>query len=203
MLERKGLDYRRVDLIPMVAKPVLRALRFPSAMSVDGRRVQGSRAVREAERFGDEVLQPIARRAVWWALRRDSSSLASFAEGARLGVPVGIAVKTAPPIIWAAARHNRSSDEAVRADLAALPGRLDRVDGWIEEGVLGGEQPNARRLPDRDQRAAARVHGGPAAGDRATPGGRAGTAGGAGVPGRGRPRFPQEWLAGLRRGSAD
>ena len=25
----------------------------------------------------------------------------------------------------------------------ALPGQLDRADGWIAEGVVGGEQPNA------------------------------------------------------------
>lgn len=171
MLEWKGIEYERVDLIPMVAKPVLRALRFPGstvpAMRVDGRRVQGSRAiaraldelrpeppllpaevgarrdVRDAERFGNDVLQPVARRVVWWALRRDSSSLATFAEGARLGVPVGIAVRTAPPIIRAAARYNRSSDEAVRADLAALPGLLERVDTWVGDGILGGDQPNA------------------------------------------------------------
>lgn len=171
MLERKGLDYERVDLIPMVAKPILRALGFPHAtvpaLKLNGRRVQGSRAiaralddlrpdpplfpgavgerraVREAERWGDETLQPMPRRAVWWAIRRDPSSLRSFAEGARLGVPVGLALKTAPPIVWAAGRYNRASDEAVGADLAALPGMLDRVDVWIGDGVLGGGEPNA------------------------------------------------------------
>lgn len=171
MLERKGVDYQRVDLIPMVAKPILRALRFPRAtvpaLRLDGRRVQGSReiaraldelqptpplfpadadrrrAVEDAERWGDEVLQGVPRRLTWWALRRDSSALESFAQGARLGIPLGLALKTAPPIIWAASRYNGSSDEAVRADLTALPGMLDRVDAWIGEGVLGGEEPNA------------------------------------------------------------
>jgi glutathione S-transferase len=171
MLEHKGVDYQRVDLIPMVAKPVLRALRFPKAtvpaLTFDGRRIQGSRAiaraldelrpdppllpaevgarraVREAESWGDEVLQPVPRRAVWWALRRDPSALRSFAKGARLGVPIDLAVKTAPPIIWASARYNRARDDAVRADLAALPGMLDRVDAWIEEGALGSQEPNA------------------------------------------------------------
>jgi hypothetical protein len=31
----------------------------------------------------------------------------------------------------------------VRRDLAALPGILQRIDDWIAEGVIGGEQPNA------------------------------------------------------------
>lgn len=52
MLERKGVPYRRVDLVPMVAKPILRALRFPRAtvpaLIVDGRRVQGSRDIARA-----------------------------------------------------------------------------------------------------------------------------------------------------------
>lgn len=170
MLERKGVDYQRVDLIPMVAKPILRGLGFPRAtvpaLRLDGRRIQGSREiaraldevqptpplfpadaqrreVEEAERWGDEVLQGVPRRLTWWALRRDSSALGSFAQGARLGIPLGLALKTAPPIIWAASRYNRASDEAVRADLAQLPGMLDRVDGWIGEGVLGGEDPHA------------------------------------------------------------
>jgi glutathione S-transferase len=171
MLERKGLEYKRVDLMPMIAKPVLRALRFPKAtvpaLTVDGRRIQGTRAIARAldelrpdppllpaevgarravnvaERWGDEVFQGSPRRIVWWALRRDTSPLASFSEGARLGVPIGLAVKTAAPIVWASARYNHASDEAVRSDLAALPGMLDRVDGWIEKGVLGGEEPNA------------------------------------------------------------
>jgi glutathione S-transferase len=171
MLERKGIDYRRVDLIPMVAKPILRGLGFPRAtvpaLRLDGRRVQGSReiaraldevqptpplfpaeaerrrAVEEAERWGDEVFQPAPRRLVWWALRRDPSPLESFAEGARLGIPLGLALKASPPIIWAASRYNKASDQAVRADLAALPAMLDQVDTWIGEGVLGGEEPNA------------------------------------------------------------
>jgi glutathione S-transferase len=34
----------------------------------------------------------------------------------------------------------------VRADLAALPGALERIDDWIEEGVLGTEDVNAADL---------------------------------------------------------
>jgi glutathione S-transferase len=174
MLERKGIDYRRVDLMPVISKGVLRALRFPGitvpALRIDGRRVQGSReiareldrlvpepplypadperraAVEGAERFGDEELQAPTRRIVWNALYRDRSPLRSFAAGARLGIPIDLAVKTSSPIVALSVRFNQASDENVRADLAALPGMLDRIDGWIADGVLGGAEPNAADL---------------------------------------------------------
>ena len=230
-LERKGIDYRRVDLIPMVGKPILRGLGFPRAtvpaLRLDGRRVQGSReiaraleelqpipplfpadvdrrrAVEDAERWGDEVLQPPPRRLVWWALRRDSSPLASFAEGARLGIPLGVALKTSPPIIWAASHYNGASDEAVRADLAALPGLLDRVDSWIAEGVLGGEEPNAAdyqiatslRLPMTMDDLRPALERRPAGGlaQRIAPS----------FPGRVPPVFPREWLGALDAARAE
>ena len=171
MLEQKGIPYRRVDLIPALHKPILRALGFRQttvpALRVDGRRIQNTleisraldtirpepplfpaepaarAAVEEAEAWGEAVLQPIPRRLSWWALRRDRSGLASFAEGARLHVPLGLAVRTAKPIIWAEARINEADDEAVRSDLAALPEVLDRVDTWLATGVLGGAPPTA------------------------------------------------------------
>ena len=47
------------------------------------------------------------------------------------------------PIAKVAVRYNDSSEEPVRADLAAVPDRIDRVDALLSEGVIGGEQPNA------------------------------------------------------------
>jgi glutathione S-transferase len=41
---------------------------------------------------------------------------------------------------------NRSSDAAVRTDLAALPGHLDRADAYLAEGTIGGEPPNVADL---------------------------------------------------------
>jgi glutathione S-transferase len=99
--------------------------------------------VEEAERWGDEVLQPVPRRLAWWAMMRDRSDVRSFLEGARLGIPVGLAARTAAPLIWLSARLNRADDEAADRDLAALDGMLKRVDGWVDEGLLGGESPNA------------------------------------------------------------
>jgi glutathione S-transferase len=174
MLDRKGIAYERVDLMPVISKGVLRLAGFRGitvpALKIDGRRVQGSREiareldrlrpeppllpadperradVEAAEAWGDETLQPVARRVLWNALRRDRSPLASYAEGARLGVPVGLAVRTGQPLVALAARLNEATDENVRADLAALPGMLQRVDDWIAAGVLGGDEPNAADL---------------------------------------------------------
>ena len=108
-------------------------------------------AVEEAERFGDEELQHPVRQILWWALRKDTAPLRSYSEGARLGVPIGLAVRTAAPIVALSARFNEANDANVRRDLAALPGLLDRVDEWIAEGVLGGERartpPTSRSRP--------------------------------------------------------
>ncbi len=172
MLERKQLEYRRIDLLPAIHKPLLRALGFPGttvpALRIDGRRIQStlkiSRAleelrpgfaplfpsdpaaraeVEEAEAWGEAVLQPVPRRLSWWALARDRSGLRSFAEGARLHVPLGLAIRTAAPIIAVERRINSATDAQVQADMAALAGLLDHVDGLLESGVLGGPEPNA------------------------------------------------------------
>jgi glutathione S-transferase len=69
--------------------------------------------------------------------------MTSYAEGAKLGIPIGVAVKTSAPIVAFAVSYNKASDENVRHDLAALPGMLQRIDDWCEAGVLNGEQLNA------------------------------------------------------------
>jgi glutathione S-transferase len=171
MLDRKGIPYKRVDLVAAVHKPALRALGFASstvpALRLDGRRVQGSREisraldevvpeprlfpsdpaqrakVEEAERWGDEVLQPVPRRIAWGILSRDRSPIRSYLEGSRLGIPTSIAAATSAPIVAVAARYNKADDAHVRADLEALPGLIDHVDSLIADGVIGGAEPNA------------------------------------------------------------
>jgi glutathione S-transferase len=44
------------------------------------------------------------------------------------------------------ARFNEADDDRVRADLAALPGMLQRIDDWIAQGVLGADPPTAADL---------------------------------------------------------
>jgi glutathione S-transferase len=89
------------------------------------------------------VLQPVPRRLIWNALGRDRSSVASYLEGAKLGIPTRLAALTAPPISAAARRFNHATDENARRDLAALPGLIDHVDELIDRGVIGGAERNA------------------------------------------------------------
>lgn len=171
MLDHKGIPYKRTDLLPVISKVALRAVGFPGttvpALKLDGRGVQGSReiareldrlqpqpplfppdpekraAVEEAERFGDEVLQPPMRQILWWAIKRDKAPLRSYSEGASLGVPINLAMLTAAPIVALSARFNEADDQHVRRSLAALPAMLEKIDGWIAAGTLNGEQLNA------------------------------------------------------------
>ena len=171
MLEHKGIAYKRTDLLPVVSWGVLRALRFPRvtvpAIKIDGRRIQGSReitrelerikpepplfpadpdrraAVEEVERFGDEDLQQRVRQILLWMLRKKTAPLRSFLEGSKIGLPHGLAVKTAGPFLALDARAHEASDANVRRDISILPGMLQRIDDWIAEGLLGGEELNA------------------------------------------------------------
>lgn len=171
MLEHKGVDYKRTDLLPVISKGVLKMVGFSGitvpALKIDGDKVQGSRqiarelerlrptpplfpsdptqraAVEEAERFGDDELQTPIRQILWWGIKKDKQPLRSYSEGARLGAPLGLLMKTAAPIVALSARFNEASDENARRALQELPGMLDRVDAWIESGVLNGEQLNA------------------------------------------------------------
>jgi glutathione S-transferase len=171
MLQHKGIPFKRVDLVTSMHRPALKLLGFSGktvpAMKADGRKLQGTRdisralddikpepklltsdAVTEAERWGDEELQSIPRRLAWWALLHLSGKQRTEAarlslQGYRLGLPVGVAARTVLPIAKVSAGYNKSTDENVKADLAAIPGKIDKVDALISEGVIGGEQPNA------------------------------------------------------------
>jgi glutathione S-transferase len=173
-LELKGIPYETVELMPAMHAAHQR-LRFgqrtvPGIKFEDGEKVVGSRAilrrletlvpdppllpadpelranVEEAERWGDDVLQPMARRLVWLGMRRHPASIVSFSEHSTLPVPEAMARLSAPMIAWVEGRLNDVSEEAVCDDLAALPRHLDRVDGWIADGVIGGEGLNAADL---------------------------------------------------------
>jgi glutathione S-transferase len=171
MLEHKGIDYRRRDLVAALSRPILRLVGFDGitvpAIKLDGERLQGTttisraldalvpqpplfpadperrEAVERAEAWGDEVLQPVPRRLTWAALSRVRSGVRSFLEGARLGMPAGLAARTSAPVVALSKRLTRATDEAVRADLAALPGMLGHVDELIGKGVIGGAARNA------------------------------------------------------------
>lgn len=176
-LQAKGVDYRRVDLVPVFHKAFQKA-KFREAATVpgivfeDGRKVIGSRAilrelermhpepaflpadperrarVEEVEAWGDEVLQPLARRLIWTALARTPAAQMSYSEGSKLfpPVPAPVARLSGGLVGWSERRINRAGEGAVRADLVALPEHLDRVESLLGDGTLGGEQPNAADL---------------------------------------------------------
>jgi hypothetical protein len=83
--------------------------------------------------------------------RREGRGLADArrTQGARLLINPRLAAATSGPTLAWYARLIGASDEAVKADLVALPSMLDRVDGWIAGGVLGADQPSAADFSDR------------------------------------------------------
>jgi glutathione S-transferase len=171
----KGIEYRRVEYPPPLHVPFQR-LRFgartvPSIRFSDGEKLSGSRAimrrleelapepplfpadpalrarVEDAERWGEEIFQPIARRLLWPAFARAPRAMVGYQEGQRSpALPAPVVVAVAPVITRLERRLNHATDDALRADLQALPQHLDRIDAWIAEGVLGGEAANAADL---------------------------------------------------------
>lgn len=172
-MELKGIPYRLVELPPPMHAPIQRLLfgeRTVPGLRLDGEKLTGSRQIlrrleelrpdpplfpadpaararmEEAETWGDETFQPIARRLLWHAMRRNPGAMVSYSEHAKVPLPAPLIRMSAPLIARGAGRLNNVSDAAVRADFDALPGYLDRIDGWIEAGVIGGEAPNAADL---------------------------------------------------------
>lgn len=171
MLRFKGIDYRRVDLLPVVHRPALLALGFRRitvpALKLGGKKLQGSisiargldllfpdppllpgdparrAVVLEAEKFGHDKLQHLVRQIIWWQLKRNRDTMKDYLEGTKIGLPAGLAVKTAGPLVNISTWYNDADDENVRTALSRLPDRLDRADDFVRTGVLGGATPNA------------------------------------------------------------
>lgn len=172
MLELKGIEFTRIDLVPFLSRVIVRrGMRLPEntvpVMAVGSRRVQGSRdiareldrlrpepplfpgdpkkrlAVEEAERWGEEKLQHPVRQLSLWAMRTNPAPIRSYMERPIMGVPPPIAARLAPPFIGRGVRVNEASDEAVRANLAALDSMLEQIEKWIDAGTLDGEDLNA------------------------------------------------------------
>jgi glutathione S-transferase len=173
-LDMKAVPYEVVELLPPM-HAALQRVRFgsrtvPGLTLASGERISGSRAiirrleelapepslfpddaearaaVKRAEEWGDEVWQPMARRLLWRTFTRHPQAMKSYQEGSRYPLPAP-AVRALAPVVNAVERRLNGADEAaVRADLRSLPGHLDRIDGWLREGVLGGEAVNAADL---------------------------------------------------------
>jgi glutathione S-transferase len=173
-LKLKSIDYDRVDLLPM-SQVLIGPLRYGGAtvpgMRLDGERLVGSRPIMrrldalvpeppllpavespshakvlEAERWGDEVFQSVPRRILDVGFLRRPAAMEAYAGDAKLPLPVGLMRPVIPLTARLMAIKNKARDPAARADIAALPGQLDRIDAWIADGLLGAEQPNAADL---------------------------------------------------------
>ncbi len=173
-LRLKGIDYKRVDLLPlsqMLLGPILYGGRTVPGMRLGGERIVGSRTIMrrldelvaepallpapgtaeysqvlEAERWGDEVFQSVPRRIVDAGFLRRPDVMESYAGDAKLALPRPVLRPALPVTAKLMARVNGAKDGAVRADIGGLPRQLDRIDGWMAEGLLGGESPNAADL---------------------------------------------------------
>lgn len=139
MLERKGIEFTRIDLVPFLSRVIVRrGMRLPEntvpVMAVGGRRVQGSRniareldrlrpepplfpgepekrlAVEEAERWGEEELQHPVRQLSLWAMHTNPVPIRSYMERSIMGVQPPIAARLAPPFIGRGVRVNGASD---------------------------------------------------------------------------------------------
>lgn len=172
-LELKGIPYKRVEWPPTVHVPMQR-LRFSQGtvpgLVLDGERMIGSRsimhrldelrpepplypaepeargAVEQADLWGEETLQALARRMTWWTLRQAPRAITTYGEDSQLPLPDFASVASAPLIVRLEWRINDVSDARAKRDVGELPDHLDRVDGWIAAGTMGGNAPNAADL---------------------------------------------------------
>ena len=151
----KGLSYSVVEWPPPMQVPMQRLIfgaRTVPALRIDGEKIQGSRAIMrrldelvpeppllpsdperraqvlEAERWGDEVFQPIARELIWAGLVHKPDAMVSYSEHSRLPLPAPAVKLIAPGIARLGRRVNKTSDAIARKDLSELPGaaRQDR-----------------------------------------------------------------------------
>ena len=170
MLEHKGIEFRRVNFPPGPHRVLVRLIGFkgdrvPAVKFEDGRRAQGTRELPrvldelvperrlvpddphalEAERWADEVLQQWARRMVASAGAEDPDTLTGRGAGGRLGVLLTRhelprrTVARAVLVVFRASKQQRRDDRERTGEI------LDRVDAWIADGVLNGEE---LRSPD-------------------------------------------------------
>lgn len=144
------------------------------ALKLNGRKLQGSREiskeldarwpepplfpadpeararVERAERWGEEEFQPVPRRIFRFAVANLPEIRRWAIRNQGLPAPGFVAAAMQPAFAYYArtieADGRRATEAGVRADLAALPGMLDRVDRLIADGTLTFDPPNAATL---------------------------------------------------------
>jgi glutathione S-transferase len=173
-LALKSIDYDRVDLLP-ASQLLVGRIRYGGTtvpgMRIGAERIVGSRAIMrrldqlapappllpapgdpayarvlEIERWGDEVFQAVTRRLLPAAFLRHPAAMESYVGDAKLPLPRALLRPTLPPMARLLSVKSKARDGSAHEDLAALPRQLERIDDWIAEGLIGGEQPNAADL---------------------------------------------------------
>jgi glutathione S-transferase len=172
-MRRKGIPFQQINLLPMVqvaVGPLLYGGTTVPGMRIDRERLVGSRTIMrrldllapeppllpadpgerervlEAERWGDDVFQSVPRRILDAGFLRNSAAMESYAGDAKLPLPRALLRPALPLTAKLMARRNHAQAEPVRADLAALSSHLEKIDAWIADELLGGEEPNAADL---------------------------------------------------------
>jgi len=132
---------QRIQTNREIARVLDRLQPEPSLFPADPER---RRVIEEAERWGDEAFQMAARRIVLAAVLHGRDALHRAGGDGRLG-----------PLLWRneSARFTgarmvgrfafAANLDSERKLLETLPAMLDRIDAWIEAGVLNGESLNA------------------------------------------------------------
>ena len=170
MLAHKGIEAERVEIPLGSQRLTMRRHGFKGGtvpgLKLDGNRVQGtleiSRALEEAlpepplfpedrgtrdavevaELWGEQTWQPVPRRIFRWAVSSDSELRTRMAKA--LGVPApGITQWALWPLAQFYVRYEGGGEKAARRDVAELPAHLDRIEGFMEEGTIGGTELNA------------------------------------------------------------
>lgn len=178
MLDLKGVEYETVDIAPLNQRVHLRLAGFRGgtvpALKLDGRKLQGSREiaraldarwpepplfpadpelrtrVENAERWGDEELQPVPRRLFRYGVAYVPDLRRWVVRAQGLPAPSLVAVAMQPASAYYArtieADGRRATTAGVRADLAALPAMLAHADRLLADGTLALDPPNAATL---------------------------------------------------------
>lgn len=169
LLDHAGIEWRERRLRPGLHVLSLKARGFaaptvPAAL-IDGRRVQGSRAIAlaiaesvpeagllpadpalraqvlEAERDG-EKLQVAARRLVYVLAQDDPGVIRPLVDANYGFLPRSLRPAVARGLIAAAAKGHRARRDRVEHELAKVQSLLARFDDLVEAGVLGTDTPN-------------------------------------------------------------
>ncbi|MGE4427344.1 MAG: glutathione S-transferase N-terminal domain-containing protein [Solirubrobacteraceae bacterium] len=170
-LTLKGLEYERVDLTFGRHNGEAEAIYGAGATTVPGvviddepvhgtvailRRLEELRpdvaplypaalgtALKDAEEWADGELQDLGRRLPWAALHFRPERF-----GALLGQPPldGAGTDFAIRAIRGGWKYHGITAERLQSDLAGLPALFEQIDGFVADGLMGGEAPTALDL---------------------------------------------------------